>query len=690
MKTNKSIKAGLFILLGINVLLLLLFCVLISDYGVTFRSYIITIGEKLLHKDLDDEYWHFFMSNCRFIYYALFSMIIISYFCFDSVRKRIDLFIKAKNTSFYIFPFVTALTAFLFTVEALSITHQVYSLRIIIFLLFILIMWFTLLVIDQKRISNCPSPESCIRFRFDVIAVLSLFLAFYLIYTSLGSGYLNLFPLNMINTGEMHRDSLYHSAIAESYKRSIAASTLLNNESFLKYHTFSHFIIGNISRLVDIPALFGYCFISPIFLIPIYIFSQLIAVSIAKKYFEASSQISYIDIILVILFNVGIFYGGFLSSYGNIKTSFIISESFLLANTLAFLFYALAFYMLVHFQNNTRLLGLYCIFIIPVSIFLTSWAKVSVGFVLTAAIMYYVFRIGLTSYRAWLLNVLYFFTFILYLHIFNSGAGGVSKSIATDHQIGALGNYCIGSLGIWGHFLILLIMPVVFIIFEKSRMKFSFSDLIVGKTVWIELIIVVCFIAFLPGIIMDVSGGAQRYFTQAMEVPAIILLCGHNYIDVDKDSKGNLRILIYVICFLWCIINSFTNRATNPISCYNGKSKMTLSDILLEIREETNGNSQKYTLYLDKDSIPARTFMDGRRAAYVCPAMTGIGVINATYYNGDDYYTFKGDKARDYSLSMTDNDHNLTFDEALEKAKGMGKEKVIHMTKNGYEIVDCK
>ena len=82
--------------------------------------------------------------------------------------------------------------------------------------------------------------------------------------------------------------------------------------------------------------------------------------------------------------------------------------------------------------------------------------------------------------------------------------------------------------------------------------------------------------------------------------------------------------------------------------------------------------------------------MDGRRAAYVCPAMTGIGVINATYYNGDDYYTFKGDKARDYSLSMTDNDHNLTFDEALEKAKGMGKEKVIHMTKNGYEIVDCK
>ena len=505
-----------------------------------------------------------------------------------------------------------------------------------------------------------------------------------------GGGYLSLAPYEAIDNGVQHLDSLFHGSIAESYKRSIKASTLLNDELYIPYHTFSHLLMGNIAKIMDIPSLIAYCFIYPPFFIPVYIVSQLVAISSVKNYFEGSPQIAFIDIVVVILFNVGVAYSGLLGMYGIWKISYLFSESFLIANTIVFLSYALTFYILKQHIHNKRIMNMYCMLIIPIEIFVISWSKISVGFVFTAGVMYYLLRTKTKELKYWLLNSVYFIVFIISLLLFNNHGSDMQKTISSGFLIRAFERYCSGPLGIWGHYLILMIMPALFITLEINKKHFSKTEVINGKTVWIEMIVIVSVLAFLPAYILD-RGSTAAYFSYAMEIPALCLLCGHNYVNVDEDSRGSCRMCIYIVCTSWCIWTAYTNRAANPISVITKSHQYNISNVLLQIRNEVDGRPEKYTIYMDSDSFISQAYINGRNASYVCPSVTGVGVINASYIHDGTCYTFMGDTADEgYGMTITNNDHNLSLDEAIIKARQMGKEKLIHITSSGYELVDCK
>lgn len=595
------------------------------------------------------------------------------------------------RTSFFAFPFIISVIMTYFIVTACTITYPRYGTRSCVAAIIISLFWSVCFFLDQRRIGRGVKPERSINSNLILMSIIAFFLGIFLASLAWGSRYLSLAPYEAIDNGVQHLDCMFHSTIAESCKRSIKASTLLNGELYIPYHTFSHLLMGNVAKIMDMPSLIAYNFIFPPLFIPVYIVSQLAAISSVKNYFEESPQIAFIDIVVVILFNVGVVHSGLLGMYGIWKKSYLVSESFLIANTIVLLSYALAFYVLKQHIHNKRIMNIYCLLIIPIEIFVISWSKISVGFVFTAGVMYYLFRTKTRELKYWLLNMLYLGVFIISLWLFNTHGNDMQGTIISGFLIRAFEQYCSGPLGIWGHYLILLIMPALFIILEINKNHYSKTEVINGKTVWIEMILIVSVLAFLPSYILDIGGGSAVYFSYAMEIPALCLLCGHNYVNIDEDSKGSCRMCIYIVCVSWCIWTAYTNRGADPLSLVKGEHGYNISEVLLQIRNEVDGRPEKYTIYIDADSFISQVYTDGRYASYICPSITGVGVINASYMHEGVCYTFKGDMTDEgYGMMITNNDHNLSFDEAMIKAGQMGKEKVIHITGSGYELDDCK
>lgn len=86
-----------------------------------------------------------------------------------------------------------------------------------------------------------------------IVVIISLFIETFLAYLVWGSGYHTLMPYEQIDNGTQHIDTMFHNAFAESWRRAGYPSTLLNNERYLPYHTFSHLILGNIAGLMHMP-----------------------------------------------------------------------------------------------------------------------------------------------------------------------------------------------------------------------------------------------------------------------------------------------------------------------------------------------------------------------------------------------------------------------------------------------------
>lgn len=595
----------------------------------------------------------------------------------------------AESASLFVFPCTVSILATCLLEYALWITKPAYGLRSGIFAAVLCLIWIVAFVFDQRRVNNDRQHYMQVGCGWIIAVFFAGLTAWFLTSAAWDSGYLTLAPFEAVDNGYQHLDTLFHSAVAESYKRSVVASSLLNDERYLPYHTFSHFLMGNLSKLMGMPSLIAYSFLFPIFFLPLYILAQLLAVSAAKRYFEGSAQIHFLDLIMVVLFLVGVVKNDLLDAYAIKKISYINSESFLVANTMAFLSYGLAFYVLCRFSENRKVLQLFCTFVLPLEIFLISWAKISVGFIFAGSVMYFIFRMKMKELRFWILNFLYLAVFLVCMKLFAGESAYAVGEEVVKNRFFAFGDYCTGSFGVWGHYAILLFMPGVFFLLEFLHSKFGWEAIKSAGTIWVEEMLICIILAFLPGMVLSSLKVNAAYFSYAVEVPALVLLCGHNYIDL-KNWKVSLRLVTCVLCIAWCVQNVYTNSLENPLNWVTGSHKTNLSETLLQMRKEVCGHPEKYTIYLEKNTFISDVFSDSRSACYISPAMTGIGVINGSYRHEDVYYTFRDEPVTaNYALNFIDHDR-LDFQEALSCAKKMGKEAVIHITEDGYEYIKCQ
>ncbi|MCR4938114.1 MAG: hypothetical protein K5987_08165 [Lachnospiraceae bacterium] len=606
----------------------------------------------------------------------------------EIIKDNTDIFNNGKRISIFLVPCIVCMIIVCFLCRGIIETYPRFGGRCVLFALCTLVFWFVLFILHQKKMNNDKNRGLCIKCSLFPVVIIGTFIGFFLAYVSWGSGYLTLMPYEQIDNNGAHIDSMFHSSIAEGWLHRGYPSTMLNDERYLSYHTFSHLLFAIISGIIHIPAFTAYNFLYPVIFMPLYCFSIMFAVTMAKKYFAGGSYVQFLDLIVIGLFVFGVTDN--IDAYGVKKNSFLISESFLIANTLSLLFCGITFGSMKN-CGGKKTQVLYYSIIVPLEIFIISWSKISTGFIFTVAAMYLVFRCGIKNKIIWILDIIYLTVFAICLKLYGSYVSGGYHSTLLS-LIGILPlRHTMGAGLRWyaGHYLILSLMTILFIFFEIKNNKFSWKDIREGKTIWIECIILMSLMAFAPSALLNVGYSDAVYFSFCIEIPSLVLLCGHDYIDIDKDAKGLLKPLVYAVSLGWCLWMGYHHKPDNPISLITNEHESNLSDIFFEIRDAVGDKPEDYTIFIEPDSFVSKVYPEGKKTIFVCTAMTGVSVMNATYTEGGRYYAYNGDVVERYGMDDVSNG-KITYDDAADIAKSRGKKHIIHLEKSEYEIIDLE
>ena len=209
-------------------------------------------------------------------------------------------------------------------------------------------------------------------------------------------GYLTNLPLIGINeeTQGIHRDTLYHNAIASSINYYGYPSLLVNSAAFHNYHFGSHLVFGLLSKVLKVPTIFIYCYLYPIFLLPFY---PSLILSVGKElrvHLGKQQKTTLIDIVVLLSFMTYLILPQTWSEkLGNYKTSWFVSESFCMAIILSLLYFKLMFVMIRRNLFDVRVFVIiFQMIVIPFFIIFISLTKISVGIIFAFAIAYFLFR----------------------------------------------------------------------------------------------------------------------------------------------------------------------------------------------------------------------------------------------------------------------------------------------------------
>lgn len=515
--------------------------------------------------------------------------------------------------------------------------------------------------------------------------VVAFFVLFYW-----GKYYYYLFPIDAANDGIVHQDTYWHSMVAESILRNGKPYNLLNEDSVMHYHTLYAYITAIIEKLSGISAFIVFNYIYPIVIIPLYLFLQFFAVYEAKRFFESGNKLSEWDIIIIMFYNIGLYTPNVMEFVQIRKANWIISPSFLIGNTLAFAFYGIIFLLLdkikVNNENYKNTLAILLGVVIPMGIVLCSWGKISVGCVFSASVMYYIFRTQTKKLKYWVINGLYFAIFVVCIILFHGTSAGEGAHLKQSGLEYVLEN----NLEI--HWLAISTLTIVFLVFDLWKNRYDWEAFLKGKTIWIEEVIVLTVVAFLPICIMKNHNG--KYFSIFIETPVLILLLGKDYICAFFHEKKNN--IVFIICsFVWAVLligmSVFTCKGIARI----GRSENDTYERYMEIRKTVENEPEKYTIYFDyesdmKDADRAEGLR--KRAIFMPVGLTGVGIINASYRNGDTVYLYTGETPQDgglgfgYGLDKVEHG-KLTFSEAKAYAKEQGRDYLIYIKDKDYSII---
>ena len=556
--------------------------------------------------------------------------------------------------------------------------------------------------------------------RFDILKISSILFAFVLgfffVKLEWFCGYLNLDPVLYLMKGRSHIDTLFHSAIAESYITNGFPSINFNEPIHLKYHTFSHFLIAVFSKILDIPAFIFYNYLFPIFSIPLYVFLVQYSLFEIKKMLKVEQNFSFWDSVFLFLFL------GFFFSY-SFYDSLYISESCLVS----VIFMLLGLNLILKSKNIfIARISLSSIVLVPVFIFLVSWGKISCGMIFTGFFCYYLFRENIKSINNWGLIILYAVTFIFSYKCFSDTSGTDSSKITLFHFAR---NYLTLKTSVFYYFsqLIPALLCLIFVVKEKFLSKEYFKN---RKNILPETMLVASIVSFLPGIFLTIGGGSAAYFCIPAFVLNLLILWGYDIpnrlvYSLSKLGRKFLFASIFSIC-IWsviCVSDPFHNIITtlkintdfsdNQQTTYTEKlkecfkpalgKKIPLYKSVEKIRDISKNNRKDFCVFIDDDCYFYDIYGHDKNSPHYglkeCFALTsyiGLPVINALYTDGE--YSYRGDGENIgqngvneyYGIgSVKKHSQKITKDNMREFARSIGKSNIIVVTKDSFYIVDC-
>lgn len=579
----------------------------------------------------------------------------------------------------YLLPIMIYVILDALVLYAVIVSHSEYQINILFLSLFIGALW----LFAFLKSGHIKSMRKQV-----YIILLCIPFSMFLACTIWGNHYLNLFPIDAFNCGNISMDTLFHSAIVQSFLRNEGPSALINDENIIRYHTFSHFIFSLISKATRIPPYFVYNYVYPILFLPLYVWSQLFAIENAKRLFSNKKDIQIIDIIVLLLFNVGYMPINIQNRTRQTGAfSWYVSESFLVANTFLFITIAICFIYIYATKKDSDMftqskLQIIKFGIIPLMIYVVTASKVSVGFFLVIAILYYLVRSHISWYMILYYGAVFFYSGWMHVDIIKSSGGGYSLK-AIFHLLFSP-SWIIG-------FFLFTIWEWIYISFDIKKNRYSINDFRKGKTIWIELTLITILAVHLMGIIIWTSSSSGRYFTLLTEIPGVLMLCSMDF-DLLKLQNRNKYILMYGICFTWIIFLCIYNKppVTN-LTDQRGNNTHSNYSFFMDIKDVVGEDPDKYAIYINNDSTAIKGMeFETLSNIFSFPALTSVGVINASYYDDKkgEYCLYTDENAYGFD-TLSVNHRKLSLSEALKRAGDNGKSYLINISGNSYEILNC-
>lgn len=217
------------------------------------------------------------------------------------------------------------------------------------------------------------------RWRFHAL----LFLAIGFLVSALGQ-YVDYYDSNLTMVPYIHRDSLYHSAIASMLATNGTVSNGLHGTTPLAYYFFSHLVYGGTSHLLGIPVVEGYGYLTIFLFSPLLISALTITSSAIARIESARDAVQRFLAIAVCLFGFLGYTGRGLFPYYGVFQSFFVSESYLIS------LIQFAGFLSLFFSRDSRL-RITGMFLIAMVMMMT---KASVGLICLGLIAYDVLFLG--------------------------------------------------------------------------------------------------------------------------------------------------------------------------------------------------------------------------------------------------------------------------------------------------------
>lgn len=528
-------------------------------------------------------------------------------------------------------------------------------------------------------------------------------------------GYITNTPLIGINaeTDGIHRDTLYHNAIASSIAYYGYPSLLVNSGAFHNYHFGSHMILGLISRVMNMPTIFTYCYIFPVLFWPSFMSLILSIGSDIRMRFNKSQKITIIDIFVLL---------GFMTWYilpkeiSNLigdghSSSFLISESYCVALVLGLTFFKIWLQASEKkFFENKYFATFFAVVVVPVFIVATGVSKISVGLIFTFMICYYLFRTKWLNLKFIVLEVCYviiiFAVHYIPAQIYSPILSGSTEEIYSLQWLAYMKNNFDPRM--WGvHIISLFFYAFVFVVW-RTRGLSEFKDFIAGiknrNYVVEETLVLACIAGTIPGLFIDIGGGSAYYFFSIQMVTSTTLLIGYGIpleiVDwikehVTKNFAYKVACSILIICFCFNFYHSAKGYAIALVQdCklssvqYEESSKEgSFWRNVIEINTLTGNNKNDYYIYVCPSAVIWSKYANPDSAIFFYPAMTGIVCIGELYFQEGQLYTNNDvAKTAGYTYRPAAEDQKMTEDDAYIKAKEDGKKAIIYIYDNTYSV----
>lgn len=431
-----------------------------------------------------------------------------------------------------------------------------------------------------------------------------------------------------LNAGITYIDGLFHASISQMIKTYGVPSTGLNGVPYLHYHWGTHWLIAQLSNLLNISMLGFYQFAYPVIFIPLFFHSLLLFINQLRLFCGIKSNYDTKFWLLLIISFIGFFP---IAIMGVLDKVIFFSESYQISLTATFIFFSL---ILTLSQYS------FLFYLVPIFMIITGLLKISTMHLLFGLFVYLFLRLNLYRkcrflFTALVSTVIYLILIKVTLSIYNQ-----SSHFSIFHFI----RYNVQAPWKPFFFWFNYFWTFAYIYLKLKGEKIdTFSKLIVSykkrETLDIEILIVISILGFIPENLWAIAGGSGIFFADFQKWIAISLLLASKYINLNLFTN-KFKIVVFSI-FLLPLLFSFYqinfrvpilnflhyNKINSSLNKIKHNEAKNIINMLQNISSMPISEKRQTYIYIPKtnrDFWKAFPCMD---APFIVPAITGIAMI---------------------------------------------------------------